>query len=325
MMIRYLMCILLLLSVAISGCGKNAKITETVSATQNYTVHDIRGKKITFAKKPERIASSFVYADEILLDLVDHQKIVGLSKWVHDPGLSMGYKQAEDVPGIVENNLESVIALKPDLLFVVDTAKKEYINSLEDAGIKVYVFKYISRLDGIPALVKSIGEAVGEKEKAETLIKTMNIKINAVKTKVAAIPQKQRKTGLLFLRFGAIGGAGCIYNDILSTAGIEDCYQQARPDAQEYTGTSRILSKEEVLKTNPEFLLIGSWSQGGTYQNSKDQLEEIYSDPAYAGITAIKKRQAIIIPQSYVNCLSHNVAKSIELLHAVVYENPNGA
>lgn len=51
-------------------------------------------------------------------------KIVGLSKWVHDPGLSMGYKQAEDVPGIVENNLESVIALKPDLLFVADTAKK---------------------------------------------------------------------------------------------------------------------------------------------------------------------------------------------------------
>ena len=153
----------------------------------------------------------------------------------------------------------------------------------------------------------------------------MNIKINAVKTKVAAIPQKQRKTGMLFLRFGAIGGAGCIYNDILSTAGIEDCYQQARPAAQEYTGTSRILSKEEVLKTNPEFLLIGSWSQGGAYQNSKDQLEEIYSDPAYVGMTAIKKRQAIIIPQSYVNCLSHNVAKSIELLHTVVYENANGA
>lgn len=104
-MIRYLMCILLLLSVVISGCGKTDKITETAAETQNYTVHDIRGKKITFAKKPERIASSFVYADEILLDLVDHQKIVGLSKWVHDPGLSMGHKQAEDVPGIVENNL----------------------------------------------------------------------------------------------------------------------------------------------------------------------------------------------------------------------------
>ena len=167
-MIRYLMCILLLLSVVISGCGKTDKITETAAETQNYTVHDIRGKKITFAKKPERIASSFVYADEILLDLVDHQKIVGLSKWVHDPGLSMGHKQAEDVPGIVENNLESVIALKPDLFFIADTAKKEYIDSLEDAGIKVYVFKYISRLDEIPDLVKGIGEAVGEKEKAET-------------------------------------------------------------------------------------------------------------------------------------------------------------
>lgn len=44
-MIRYLMCILLLLSVVISGCGKTDKITETAAETQNYTVHDIRGKK----------------------------------------------------------------------------------------------------------------------------------------------------------------------------------------------------------------------------------------------------------------------------------------
>ena len=36
-MIRYLMCILLLLSVVISGCGKTDKITETAAETQNYT------------------------------------------------------------------------------------------------------------------------------------------------------------------------------------------------------------------------------------------------------------------------------------------------
>lgn len=49
-MIRYLMCILLLLSVVISGCGKTDKITETAAETQNYTVHDIRGKKLPLLK-----------------------------------------------------------------------------------------------------------------------------------------------------------------------------------------------------------------------------------------------------------------------------------
>lgn len=57
-MIRYLMCILLLLSVAISGCGKNAKITETVSATQNYTVHDIRAKKLPLLKNPNALPAA---------------------------------------------------------------------------------------------------------------------------------------------------------------------------------------------------------------------------------------------------------------------------
>ena len=59
MMIRYLMCILLLLSVAISGCGKNAKITETVSATQNYTVHMISGaKKLPLLKNPNALPAA---------------------------------------------------------------------------------------------------------------------------------------------------------------------------------------------------------------------------------------------------------------------------
>lgn len=57
-MIRYLMCILLLLSVVISGCGKTDKITETAAETQNYTVHDIRGKKITFAKNQNELPAA---------------------------------------------------------------------------------------------------------------------------------------------------------------------------------------------------------------------------------------------------------------------------
>lgn len=323
-MLKYILCITLLLTLVTCGCRPSYTDVPQQAAIQKYTVCDTRGKEITFYEKPKRIASSFVYADEIILDLVDHQKIVGLSKWVHDPGLSMSCEQAADVKGTVENNLESVIALKPDLFFVADTTKKEYIDSLEDVGIKVYVFKYISRLEEIPELVRNLGNAVGEPQKAELLLQKMEDKIKAVAAKTAALTPEERKSGLLFLRFGAIGGEGCIYNDIMTAAGIEDCYWQARPEQKKYDGTSRILSKEEVLKTDPEILIIGSWSQGGAYKDSTKQLEELYSDPAYTGITAVKKKQALIIPQSYVNCLSHHAVESIEKLHTAVYETANG-
>jgi hypothetical protein len=37
-----------------------------------------------------------------------------------------------------------------------------------------------------------------------------------------------------------------------------------------------ILSKEEVVKVNPEILIFGSWTMGGKYKNSEAQLAEFY-------------------------------------------------
>lgn len=124
---------------------------------------------------------------------------------------------------------------------------------------------------------------------------------------------------MLFLRFGAIGGKGIIFNDIMTAAGVEDCYEAARHTIADKPGTSRILSKEEVVQANPDYIIIGTWSQGGAYKSGNAQLEELYSDPALATVTAVKKKQAIVIPQGYVNCLSQHAADSVELLHEAVY------
>ena len=105
----------------------------------------------------------------------------------------------------------------------------------------------------------------------------------------------------------------------MTAAGVEDCYEAARHTIADKPGTSRILSKEEVVQANPDYIIIGTWSQGGAYKSGNAQLEELYSDPALATVTAVKKKQAIVIPQGYVNCLSQHVADSVELLHEAVY------
>ena len=147
----------------------------------------------------------------------------------------------------------------------------------------------------------------------------MQKKISAVEAKVKKMQPEDRKKGLLFLRFGAIGGKGIIFNDIMTAAGVEDCYEAARHTIADKPGTSRILSKEEVVQANPNYIIIGTWSQGGAYKSGNAQLEELYSDPALATVTAVKKKQAIVIPQGYVNCLSQHAADSVELLHEAVY------
>ena len=313
-----------------SGCAGTVDKQNDAAKKQSYVVQDVRGKKLSFESKPQKIISLYVYGDEVLLGLVDHKRIAGLSKWVHDEDLAMGAKEAKYVPQIAESNPEAILALKPDLVLLPDSSKPEQISSLEDVGIKVFVYPAASRLSNIPKTIKAIGGAVGEPEQAEKLIAEMQKKISAVEAKVKKMQPEDRKKGLLFLRFGAleaqidlgigaIGGKGIIFNDIMTAAGVEDCYEAARHTIADKPGTSRILSKEEVVQANPDYIIIATWSQGGAYKAGNAQLEELYADPALATVTAVKKKQAIVIPQGYVNCLSQHAADSVELLHEAVY------
>lgn len=311
-----------ILTLLVVGCcyGCTSQIDKkSADTTANYVVQDARGEKLSFASKPQRIISSYVYGDEVLLGLVDHKRIAGLSKWVHDPDLSMAAQDAKDVSGIAENNPESILSLKPDLVLLPSSTKPEQIGALEDLGIKVFIYPSASRLDNISDTIRAIGSAVGEPEQAETIIAEMQRKIREVEAKTGKITPEAKKRGLLFLRFGAIGGKGIIFNDILTAAGVEDCYEAVRNTLADKPGTSRILSKEEVVQANPDYIIIATWSQAGAYKAGNAQLKDLYADPALATVTAVKKKQSIVIPQGYVNCLSQHAADSIELLHKEVY------
>ena len=289
----FFLVLIVLAVVYCSGCAGNIDKQNGVAEKESYVVQDVRGKKLSFAAKPQRIISLYVYGDEVLLGLVDHKRIAGLSKWVYDDSLSMGTEEAKDVPQIAESNPEAILALKPDLVLLPNSTKQEQITSLEDVGIKVFVYPAASRLSNIPDTIRAMGDAVGERKQAEKLIAAMQKKISAVEAKVQKMQPENRKKGLLFLRFGAIGGKGIIFNDIMIAAGIEDCYEEARNALADKPGTSRILSKEEVVQANPDYIIIGTWSQGGAYKTGNAQLDELYSDPALATVTAVKKKQLL--------------------------------
>lgn len=72
------------------GCAGTVDKQNDAAKKQSYVVQDVRGKKLSFESKPQKIISLYVYGDEVLLDLVDHKRIAGLSKWVHDEDLAMG-------------------------------------------------------------------------------------------------------------------------------------------------------------------------------------------------------------------------------------------
>ena len=298
-----------------SGCGGST----SNSSNAGYTVTDSRGKELHMKEKPKRIICTYVFADEILLDLVSHDQIVAMDKWVHDPGLSMAVDSAKDITTEVDNSAEHMISLQPDLVIVGESQVK-LIQSLEGAGLPVFVYKDAKLIKDIPEEVRMIGKAVGEDAKADSLVATMEEKLQVIDKKVAAIPKDERKRVMLVLRFGPIGGEGSIFHDVLTRAGCIDVYNDVRPPTVGDKGTSMILSKEEFVKSDPDMIIMGNWSQGGAYKDSNQQLEEMYATSAYSSMKAIANKQVIIIPQRNINCLSHHVVDGIETVYNAVYE-----
>lgn len=312
--------IAILCMLQISGCTGNS----TSSSSEGYTITDSRGKTLHMKSKPTRIISTYVFADEILLDLVAHDRIVAMDTWIHDPGLSMAVESAKDVPQEVDNSAEHMISLHPDLVIVGESQVK-LIQSLEGAGLPVFVYKDAKLIKDIPEEIRMLGQAVGEPEKAEHLIADMEHQLAAIDTKVAALTPSQKKRVMLVLRFGPIGGEGTIFHEVLTRAGTIDTYNEVRPPQITEKGTTLILSKEEFVQSNPDMIIMGNWSQGGAYKDSYQQLEEMYEDPAYSSMKAIQEKQIIVIPQRYVNCLSHHVTQGIEAVYQAVYEGKGDA
>ena len=108
--------IITLLLVLLITVGSGCKPEKTDSSSHNkagssssYSVTDDTGLTLQFSEKPKRIVSYSISTDEILLALVEPQRIIALSRMVDDPGVSSIVKEAKQIPNRVQgNSLEGV-------------------------------------------------------------------------------------------------------------------------------------------------------------------------------------------------------------------------
>ena len=174
---KFITLILLVVILALAGCGGNDADNSKSNLKTAYSIVDSRGKRISFDKKPERIISLHVSTDEILLDMVDSGRILSVSKGGRERALSHVVDKAKAVNKTTEENIEFMLANKPDLVIIRENFKKDFIDALESSDIKTVVIKNPKRVDDIPDYIMQVAKAVGEEEKGEELIKTFKSRL----------------------------------------------------------------------------------------------------------------------------------------------------
>ncbi|MDI6813261.1 MAG: ABC transporter substrate-binding protein [Desulfitobacteriaceae bacterium] len=309
----------------LAGCGSSSTAStegaktptaQTGAKGENVqyplTVKDFSGNELTLAQKPERIVSLTLGTDEMLLSLVEHSWIQALSgKIAEDEGISNVATEAKTFRK-AENNIETIISLKPDLVFAASWMKKEQIQQLRDAKIPVYLYGTATNLDEQKKVILEIARLVGEPMKGQAVVADMDKTLQRVADKVKGIKPENRLTVLYYDSSGSTKGKGTSFDDMAQRAGLINVTTQAG-----LSGYPKI-AKEKIIELNPDMIVLPSWS----YDKKKDPAslaEEFKKDQSLATVKAIKNHRVYMLPDKHVISVSQYMALGVEDLAKAAY------
>ena len=294
-----------------SGCSSS--VQSAASQRILYSVKDAQGFELYFKEKPKRIVSTSISTDEILIDLVDNQRIAGFSYLVDDPGISNVVEKAKKVEGRVNGqSSEAIMALQPDLILIPDFIKAEVIQSLRDMGLQVYVYKTPKSMEEVRSCIRFLAEAVDEQKQGEAMVAQMNANLQRIQAKIGDIPWEKQKRIVYLRSNGAYYSPQASFNDVCRLAKVRNALAETGYTKPVY------VNQEEIVRLNPDAFILAGWNYDG--KHDPQQIEnELLHNPSYQTTAAIKNKMVHTLPANHLMSVSQYLVYAVEDMAEAVY------
>ncbi|MCW5773466.1 MAG: ABC transporter substrate-binding protein [Rhodospirillaceae bacterium] len=167
---------------------------------------------------PQRIVSLNVCVDQLLLLTVAPARIAALTQHATDPDFTnmpaeaKGFRQTH-------GRAEEVVPLRPDLVIGGEYTTPETIDLLRRLGIRVAVMKLANSLADVRSNMRWLGDLVGERAKAETMVAALDRRLAAV---AARIPPGPRPVIAFYDTSGYTAAPGTLAGDVIRAAGFDN-------------------------------------------------------------------------------------------------------
>ena len=249
---RPLACVLVVLALGLSACYRSVQPAREV-ATRTFT--DDLGRQVRVPEKVDSIVSLAPNLTEIVFAVGAGEKLVGVTTYCNYPAEAASIKKVSDTQ---KPNIENIIALKPQVVFVSTASQLEaFAKTLADQQIAVFVTSP-NTLDDVYRSIQNIGEIAGNGEKAADLVYKMKARVAA-----AARPNYTGSSPKVFVQ---------IDKEALYTIGSESYITEIISRAGGVSATASLtsaypkVSKETALAMNPDVIVI-SESDGNREPN----------------------------------------------------------
>lgn len=308
--------VLCLVCFLLAGCPARQTAGNKAAFQGGYTVTDDSGYTMTLAAKPKRIVSLSYGTDEMLVELVDMDRILAFSRWADDPEITfITPGQAAQVTNRAAPYAEAIIALRPDLIVAASsTLRPEALQTLREVGIPVFISKSPRNLAEVKQKVRNLAQAVGEEARGQSILARMEEALQRLEEKLAQVTPEKRKCCIAFDFIGAIGSKDNLLADIFRYAHIKNgALREGGIDQGEIR-----LSKEQIVAIDPDIFMLPTWDYDG--RSGVDAYrQQIITDPALQHVAAVRNNQVKLVSDRYRYVASQHVVDSIEVFAKTVY------
>lgn len=278
------------------------------------TVIDDAGNSVVLAAPPGRIVSQTLATDEILLSLVDKSRIIAVTTFAADNEISNVADQAADIPHKLTQNVETIISLKPDLVLVANWSDPAPVQQMRDAGVPVYLMASGVSVSSIEEKIGKLAVMTGEQEKGQQIIAQMEGRLGAVSEKVSRLPTEKHARVMDYATWGSAQGRGSSWDEIIRRAGLVNAVAGLAPDQWGQVP----LSKEKVLRIDPDLLVLPGWVYGDP-GGASAFLSRFTRDPAFRGLAAVRNNKVFMMPERLKSTTSQYIASAVEWLAQKAY------
>ncbi|GAB4470380.1 MAG: ABC transporter substrate-binding protein [Anaerolineales bacterium] len=312
---KVLSMLLILLSfslLAACAAGGKTSVEPTTSPSlpptpQSIRLQDGSGTEIVLPSAAQRIVSLAPSNTEILFALGAGDKLVGRDSFSDYPSEAL---QIQDIGGGFGNlDIETIVALQPDLVLAAPLTAPEQVQGLRDLGLTVFVLPNPLTFDDLYINLLTVATLTGQSEQAEKLINELKQRVLTVEEKLAAIEQHP----LVFYEIDGTdpnapwtAGPNTFIDMLITKAGGVNF-------GHDLQGEWVQVSLEEILRRDPDLILLGDALWGGV------TVEAVVARPGWGELSAVKNQRVYPFDDNIVSRPGPRLVDGLETLAKLLH------
>ncbi len=283
------------MAVGPAAVGANNHDDVTCGYPMEYT--DVTGTTVTLESEPERIVTLSPSAAQTLWRIDAREKVVGVS--MHAGFLEGAGERTNVSADPLSTDLETVVALEPDLVIAPNVTSTAEVADLRDLGLDVVHFGAATSVDDVIDKTATIGRLVGACEGTSETIDQMETTLQTIADEVP--PAAEQPTVYYTLGDGFTPGEGTFQSDAIERAGLRNLAVEAG-----IQGWNQ-LSEEIVVDRDPEWIA----------HTNRFQTPPV--SEGVSAVTAMQEEQIITLDPNRISQPSPAIIDAVKAIHEAVY------